>query len=357
MKIIQILTTISFGDAVSNDTIALRDALLQMGYETAIYAENIDPRLPKGTAKKVKYMPPLGKDDVILYHLSTGTELNYKVAKYQTKKILVYHSVTPPEFFLPYSQAAAQLCQYGLDGAKYLADKMDYCLADSEFNKNDLLEMGYQCPVDVLPILIAFEDYKKAPSRKVLRKYRTEGTNILFTGRIFPNKRQEDVIAAFYHYKKYYDPKARLFLVGSYAGMESYYAKLWSYVEELGVQDVYFTGHIKFDEILAYYHLADVFLCTSEHEGFCVPLVEAMYFQVPVIAYDCAAIGGTLGGSGLLVSDKDPLLLAGAVNRLRTDDELRNAILENQKIRLQSFEQSRVKAQFVDYLTGFLKGK
>ena len=219
MRIVQILTTISFGDAVSNDTIALKDALRESGYDTEIYATNVDPRLPKGTAQKIKNMPGLSGDDLILYHLSTGTELNYQVIGFGAPVIMIYHNVTPNEYLFPYNPVAARLCRYGLNGAKFLADKVDYCLADSDWNRRDLLEMGYDCPIDVLPILIAFDDYKKTPNAKVLDMYKKPGTNILFTGRISPNKCQEDVIAAFACYKKYYDSEARLFLVGSWSGI------------------------------------------------------------------------------------------------------------------------------------------
>lgn len=356
MRIIQLLTTLSFGDAVSNDTIALKDAIVRMGYETAIYAENIDKRLPDGLVMPFAQMPELQKDDVLIYHLSTGTKLNYIVDKYPCRKMMIYHNVTPPDYFRGYSPVSYDLCREGLNGARYLAHKMDYCLADSAFNKADLEQMGYGCPIDVLPILIAFDDYKKEPNKKVLRRFDDDYTNILFTGRIAPNKKHEDIIAAFYYYKKYINKKSRLFLVGSYAGTEKYYAQLKEYVRQLDLRDVFFTGHIRFDEILAYYKAADIFLCMSEHEGFCVPLVEAMYFNIPIIAYDCTAIGGTLGGSGILLKDKNPQLAAEWINQLVCDADLKNKVLLNQNIRLKDFSHDRINRLFEKYLKGFLGG-
>lgn len=115
-----------------------------------------------------------------------------------------------------------------------------------------------------------------------MEHYKDDGyTNFIFVGRVAPNKKQEDVIRAFYCYKKYCNPKSRLFIVGSYNGMERYYHRLRRYVGALELDNVVFTGHIPFAQILAYYHLADLFLCMSDHEGFCVPLVEAMYFNLP----------------------------------------------------------------------------
>lgn len=356
MKIIQMLTTISYGDAVGNDVLALAKVILQMGYETGIYAENIDTKLPVGTAEPVHVMPPLDEEDIILYHLSTGTRLNYELECYKSRKIMIYHNITPPDFFRGYSSHALELCTDGLRGMKYLSDKVQYCLADSTFNRRQLMDSGYSCSIDILPILIPFQDYEKKPDQKIIKTYTGDGyTNILFTGRIAPNKRQEDVIRIFYHYKKRYNQKSRLFLVGSYGGMERYYQRLQDYVQMLQLEDVYFTGHIRFEEILAYYKIADAFVCMSEHEGFCVPLVEAMYFNIPVLAYDSSAVADTLGGSGFLTDTKDPLMNAGILDRILRDEGLQKSILAKEKERLQDFENEAVAKEFERYLHRFLQ--
>lgn len=358
MRIIQLLTTVSYGDAVSNDVLALHETMCKKGYEASIYAENVDPRLPSGLVRRIKRMPKLQDDDVILYHLSTGTDLNYKLPKYKGRKILVYHNVTPCEFFADYSPHAWKLCKKGQEGLRYLADKVEYCIADSQYNKQDLIAAGYKCKIDVLPILIPFSDYDKTPNEKILRRYKNDKyVNILFTGRIAPNKKQEDIIKAFYMYQKYYNQKARLFLVGSYNGMETYYHKLKNYVKELHLDNVYFTGHIKFDEILAYYNLSDLFLCMSEHEGFCVPLVEAMKFDLPVIAYDSSAIGDTLGGSGVLLKDKNPLEVAGMIHYLTTHPDVMETLKEEQRARLNDFSHDKIEEQFLQYMSEFLGKK
>lgn len=179
-------------------------------------------------------------------------------------------------------------------------------------------------------------------------------TNILFTGRIVPNKKQEDIIKSFYYYQKYYNAESRLFLVGSYRGMDDYYNRLKKYAEELGVKNVVFTGHIKFNSILAYYHLADVFLCMSEHEGFCIPLVEAMHFQIPIVACDHAAVGETLGTGGILLPSSDCLLAAGAIDRVVCDGGLRNKIIENQKKEMKRFLTKTVGDKFIELLEKFI---
>lgn len=355
IKIIQLLPTLSYGDGVGNDTLAIDKIIKEMGYMTKIYAENIDPRIEKGLVEKVEHIPKLKKNDIIIYHLSTGTELNDKLAEYPCRRIVVYHNVTPAHFFKPYSMASEELCEKGRLGVVKLKDVADYCLAVSDYNKQELVEAGYRCKIDTLPILIPFEDYKKEPNRAVIKKYDDDWTNIVFIGRITPNKKQEDLIKTFYYYKKYINPKSRLFMVGSYNGLERYYDRLKKYVEELQLEDVYFTGHTKFDEILAYYKVADVFLCMSEHEGFCIPLVEAMYFQIPIVAYSYTGVKETLSYAGLRFEEKDCKVAAEMIHMLTQKKELRDQIIELQNQRLKDFEYGKVKEKFISYLKGFMK--
>ncbi len=356
MRIVQLLPTLSFGDAIGNDTVALKKAISDMGYISEIYAENIDKRLPSDTAKNISRLKNLKKDDVLIYHKSTGTDLTFKIQDFQCRKIMIYHNVTPPEFFRPYSTAAASLTEYGYKGVEHLRDKVDYCLADSAYNKSELLRMGYTCPIDVLPILIRFEDYKQSPAKGIMSRYGDGKRNLIFVGRIAPNKKQENVIRAFYQYKRL-DPDSRLILVGSYTGMENYYERLVKYAGALGLKDdIVFTGHIKFNEILACYRLADAFVCMSEHEGFCVPLAEAMFFDVPIIAYDTSAIGDTLGGSGILLDSNDPVFAAGVIRRVLTDELLKKQIIEGQRRRLEDFSYERIRDIFEKQLKDFIAG-
>ena len=203
MKIIQVLPSLAFGDAIGNHVLALKELFQNMGYDTEIYAEAIDQRLPEKTAYQIQELPNLNKTDILLYHLSTGTRLNKLIASAECRKIVQYHNITPPYFFGGYNFKMKRNAEWGLNGAKYLADKVDYVWAVSEFNKNDLRTMGYQQEIDIAPILIPFEDYNKKPSEKIMELYNDGAVNLLFTGRIAPNKRQEDVIKAFFYYKNY----------------------------------------------------------------------------------------------------------------------------------------------------------
>lgn len=356
MRIVQMLPVLAYGDAIGNDTVTLKATLQDAGYHTEIYAEGIDPRLPEGTAMPVSDYEVM-EDDIILYHLSTGNGLNYQFSQYPCKKLVIYHNITPPEFFSGYDPQAEYSCAKGLEAACFLADKVDFCFADSRFNKDDLRQMGYICPINILPILIAFKDFEQQPKHEIIEKYKDGFVNIVFTGRIVPNKKHEDLIAAFYYYKKNINSKSRLILVGGFGAEDQYYQALSRYVDVLELDDVLFTGHVKFNEILAYYNLADIFLCLSEHEGFCVPLVEAMYFDIPVIAYDSTAVSETLGGSGLLLPRKDPEFVAEAIHRVVVDENLRQKMITNQKKQLYYFDHDRIKAQFLNQLKKFIEGE
>jgi glycosyltransferase involved in cell wall biosynthesis len=300
-------------------------------------------------------MPKVRSDDIAIYHLATASPIAYFFSRLECRKIIVYHNITPPEFFLGYSGILYRACKDALAESEYLADKVSYCLADSEFNKRDLERMGYACPIDVMPILVPFEDYAKPPDAKIVKTFLDGKTNMLFTGRIVPNKRIENVIKVFYQYQRYVNKNSRLFLVGSYSDGDIYYRQLKAYINDLQLTGVVFTGHIPFKEILAYYKLADAYICMSEHEGFCVPLVEAMYFDKPIVAYDSpCAIRETLGGGGVLLEDNDPLVAAMVIGKILEDKELSDAIIAGQRERLKDFHHEKVSRLFETYIKGFI---
>ena len=352
MKIIQLLPTVSYGDAVSNDTFALDRIIKSMGIDTDIYAETVGKNLP---VKNVRNLKNISGDDIIIYHMSTGTDLNFSLDRMMCRKIMIYHNITPPEFFRPYSRKMFALTNYGYQGLRRLNRTFDLCLADSEYNKSQLVEYDYRCPIEVRPVLIPFCDYRKVSDHYIINKYSDGWTNIIFVGRIAPNKKQEDVIRTFYCYKKI-NPKSRLILVGTWTGMENYYSRLKKYTEILGLDDVIFTGHVTFDELLAYYQVAYIFLCMSRHEGFCVPLVESMFFNVPIVALNAGAVPETLGGSGVLLPDNDPIYASKNISRILNDQHFRKDILRKQKKRLSDFSYRKTGSLFRKILTDFING-
>ncbi len=356
MRIYQILPELRYGDAVGNDARALCQVISEMGYKTGIYAIRIDKRLNSPMYRKISKLPRLSKDDIIIFNHCSGSELSAMLPKLSGRKLMIYHNITPPHFFVPYSIDSYNTTLKGYKQTELLKSEIEYVMAVSDYNAQDLRKMGYTCPITVRPILIPFEDYKNEPDKTVIEKYSDGYTNIIFVGRIAPNKKQEDVISAFSYYKKNINPKSRLIFVGSDNGMGIYSKALKQYVKALMLEDVIFTGHIKFSEILAYYSIADIFLCMSEHEGFCVPLVEAMFFGVPIIAYDSSAIAETLGGNGILIKEKDHVLTAMLLDRVMKDKALKSDIIKKQNDRLKDFSYEKVRSVFEYSLKSFIDG-
>lgn len=356
-RIIQLVSSLNFGDAVGNDALAIKHMLEGAGYATAIFTFAVHPKIKEENVYNIDLLPELTEDDIIIYHYASEDGFQKLIEETAAKVVLRYHNVTPPEFFHGYDEKAETITRKGLAQIKSMKDAIDYGMVDSEQNKKDLEQMGYECPISVVSILIPFKDYEQQPDLDVVNGYSDGNTNIVFVGRIVPNKKFEDVIACFAAYKKKYDPAARLFLVGNYQETDAYYQHLQEYIKECGVENVIFPGHIAFRTILAYYKIADLFLCMSEHEGFCVPLVEAMFFETPIVAYASTAIPGTLGGSGVLVETKEPETVAETMNHMMQDAEYRSEILKKQNERLKDFAYESIRGQILDEIEKVQQGK
>jgi glycosyltransferase involved in cell wall biosynthesis len=350
MQIHQILPGFHFGDAISNEAIALKRHLRSWGYESEIYAETMQDEVAHECQPWDRYLP--AKDCATIYHYSIGSKnLTRLFLESPGKKLLIYHNITPHECFARYNPFAYEACKTGREDLPRLHEAVDVALGDSLFNCQELARHGFPDP-RVLPIVVDFHALDSAePSQKILRRYDDDWTNFLFVGRVSPNKRQDDVVRAFAHYQRWIDRRSRLFLVGSWGGMENYLAEIQSLASLYGLEDhVVFAGHVSLAKLVAYYKLADVFLCLSDHEGFCVPLVEALHFDVPVLGYATAAVPDTLGEAGLLVSEKNFPIIAETAHLLSNDQDLRDLVLKRQAQRLADFRPQVVENLFRSYV-------
>ena len=344
----QLVAGASPGDAIYDHALLIQDALLDWGYNSTIYASNLHSTLEGQVPHLTRYRPR--RDDVVLFHYSIGSDLSAFVKQLQGPVVLIYHNITPPEYLKDVSGEMTRQVQQGRDELPTFKDIARLALADSEFNLQDLIKAGYP-RTGVLPIVLDEERYKIASNTTLARQYRDDHINLLFVGRIAPNKRQDDLIKIFYYYRQI-QPQSRLFLVGqAWDPAQRYLARLRGIVAYLGLENVvHFTGHVSFQDLVTYYRLADVFVGMSEHEGFGKPLIESAYFNVPVIAYASAAVPYTLGNAGVLVHQKDHPLIAELINLLVTDQALRDQLLAGQKKRLQAFR----RAAMVQSLRGYL---
>ncbi len=336
MKIIQMLVTLQKGDAIGNFTLKLYEKLNAEGYDTEIYAYNISSGIK--TAKNMSHFKGVEEEDLIIYQMCEGHMINEIIKDLKCKKMAIYHNITPAKFFEEYGKMYYEFQNRAVEVISSLKDTFDHCVADSEFNKTDLISMGYEGDkIKVLPLIIDFDDYQKDPDMNIIEKYKDDYVNILFVGRIVQNKKFEDIIRIFAYYHRFVNPKSRLFLIGSFF-IPEYTDVLQSYIAYLGLLDsVIMPGHSSFAEILGYYRCADVFLCMSEHEGFCVPLVEAMMFDVPIVAFSSCAVPQTLGGSGVLTDNKDPKKISRIIDKIVSDTDYCKEIIWGQRERLKYF--------------------
>jgi glycosyltransferase involved in cell wall biosynthesis len=208
-------------------------------------------------------------------------------------------------------------------------DRCDFAVGDSEFNRQDLEHLGFPRTA-VLPVVPDFSHLDRVPDGFVAQQFDDDWINILFVGRVIANKKIEDVIRSFYAYHTRLNPRSRLIIVGVFSLFERYLASLNQLVAELGLTHVHFTGHVSDEELVAYYDVADLFLCASEHEGFCVPIVEAFYKEVPVLAYAATAVPDTMDGAGVLYDTKDHLYVAALMDAIVSHVGLRAAIVASQ---------------------------
>lgn len=333
----QFLPVLDRGDAIGNHVIALRKLLRRNGFASDIYVWRAGKGLKRECLPYRKHRAVSSPGNVAVLHFSIGSPLSGYVRRLPDKKVMVYHNVTPKEYFMGVSEHVYYIAKSGRKELASLAECMDLCLCDSEFNRKDLLELGHK-NVHVVPLLMDFSLLDVQPDSKVQNRYSDGWKNILFVGRIAPNKKQEDVIRLFYYYKRFINSRSRLFLVGTPRQTPRYQVILQDLVRRLGLQDVIFTGSVTQSDLVAYYKVADAFVCLSEHEGFGVPLIEAMHFRVPIIAFDAGAIGETLGGAGVLVREKNHMAVAEMIDLLLNDEDLRSRILETQDERLRYFK-------------------
>ena len=342
MQVHQFHPTVAYGDAISNQILSLQDLLRKMGYRSEIFCEQLPIQFEGRAQQMRRYARYSSSRNILLLHFSLGysPDVITWLSQLPDQKVIVYHNITPHTYFAGINDVYLEAAKAGREQLGLLSGLVDAGWGVSTFNCQELVEHGW-ANVGVLPIIFDPQRYALRPHRGVLRRWEG-GLNVLFVGRISPNKCLEDLILTFYHLKQFVRSDARLLLVGSAKGMEIYLDFLQTLVSRLSLSGVTFTGHVSNAELMAYYRSADVYLSMSEHEGFGVPLLESMYFDVPVIAFKAAAVPETLGGSGVLVTRKKHAAVAELVGLLDNDEGLREQVIARQRERLRDFLPERV---------------
>jgi L-malate glycosyltransferase len=328
-RVHQVLATLGYGDAIGHEVFGIRRALRNAGFDSEIIVETSDPRLEDETIDYRELIDGVGEDDLLIHHFSLGSRASRTAFALPCRMVLVYHNITPPEYFLGVHEHLVRQCYHGRRELLPYRSRVDLALGDSEFNRQELETLGF-AETAVLPVVPGFTHLMGEPDERTLDAFDDDRTNILFVGRVVPNKRPDQVIRYFHAYKTLYDPRARLILAGSYGGFETYVAQLHTLVAELGVQDVTLLGQVSDAAISSLYDVADLFLCASEHEGFCVPIMESFYKQVPVLAYAATAVPATMDGGGVLFDTRDPRRVAALMHGLVSDDDLADQVVAAQ---------------------------
>ena len=342
--------TLGPGDAMSDHVFALRQRFREWGHDSEAYAVDLKPGVESEARSYRELFRAVRPGDTLVLHFSMGHEVFDQLAKLRARRVLVFHNVTPPDFFVGINPHAAAHARLGRRQLATLAPSIDVAVGVSEFNRRELEAAGYAKTVTV-PILIDWSRYDVEPDREVRALVAGVHTKLLFVGRISPNKRQDELIRMLAYYRRCIDPAALLILVGAYRDQPQYYARLRALAETLGLGGaVRFTGPVSVPELVAYYRAATVFVSLSEHEGFGIPLLEAMYLGTPVVALDAAAVGETVGGAGVLLPEKDLAQAAEACALVNEDLGWRQALIDAGRERVKAFDPDRTAALLKDAL-------
>ena len=353
MRVNQWVPAAHKGDAIGDSSRRMRDLLRGMGHESEIFALTIDDDLRHDILPFSD--PTARRGDVTIFHYALPSPMSAAFAALPHGRVLQYHNVTPARFFASYAPPLFRLASIARQELAGLAPASELALGDSEYNRQELVDLGF-ASTGVLPIAVNTERLTHAPRQPVLEDILDDGlVNFLFVGRIAPNKKIEDHIRLAEQYKRYVDAYYRFIFVGRYDVVPQYYATIRALLSEYKMLEdrFIFTGPVPDAELAAYYRASSVYVSLSEHEGFCVPLVEAMAMDVPVLAYSAAAVPDTLGGAGIQFAPKDLEYAAELLGMLAFDESPREEVLAGQRRRLDDFGDSMIQQRLASVISGF----
>lgn len=343
----QVVPSFVHRDAIGNHSRQVQSVLRDMGLESEIYVDNAGPEyasICRGY-EELRERPGTW----LMYQASTGSRLAGWFGRRPEPKLLNYHNVTPPELLERWEPRLADETAEGRVQIAKLAGAVRHAIAVSRYNEQELVDMGYASTCTV-PLLIDMSDFSRPPDHTTRAWFERlkagGGADLLFHGRIVPNKAQHDVVKALIAYRRMFDSKARLHLTGV-ASSASYLYALRRFVGAEGLWEaVELAGSVTPEELTAYYVGADVYVSLSDHEGFGAPILEAMHNGVPIVAYASGAVPETVGDAALLLPSKEPSLVAGAIHRVVTDPQLRSRLVEAGRRRLAEYDLQRCRGLF-----------
>jgi glycosyltransferase involved in cell wall biosynthesis len=351
MEIHQVVVAASPGDAVTNTALSFQSVLQKAG-PSGVFARYVDKRLDGQVFPLSVYDACASPDDLLIYHMSIGEPevVEFLLAR-RERLVVVYHNITPPEYFAALDPAFARLLACGRSELELLRDRTELALAVSAYNASELEAIGFSdVRVSPLPVdLPALHSIQPDPATMTDLEA-LDGPLILYVGQLLPHKRPDLLLQAFHILSTYRIPEAHLALVGP-ARLEAYRQALTTFVSETNLHRARIPGWVTMEQVAAHYRRADVFVTMSEHEGVCVPLLESMSFDVPVVARAFGAIPETMGNAGLLLPPvDDPALCAEALAEVLTVDAVRGELIRRGRSRAEECNVQVAHASFLAHL-------
>jgi len=336
----------SSGDGISNSVFFIQTLLRELGYKSDIYAVDTEEVLRDRVVNQHQYESV--ENQLLLVHHGLGHEYGSWLESLSNQKVLVYHNISPPEYFS--SEIFQSSLRLGKQQLFLWKEFMSGAISDSAFNNQDLIEAGWdpRC-LETIPLLFDVECLKKHPFDQVIIDENKDKTTLLFVGTFLPHKAQDDLIKSFYYLAQLVDEPVQLILAGG--DYDSRIKELKQLSSDLGLDgSVLFLGKITDEELYGWYRAADLYVSMSEHEGFGMPLIEASAFDVPVLAYDTSAVADTMGTGGILFKDKKMPEIGALMDLLLKDVSLRKKIIKAQRKNLDRFNRDLLKEKLSRFI-------
>ena len=348
-RIDQLLAGYAGSDAISQEARLFRSVFRDLGLESDMYVP-LD-FMAKDMMSDCKPADEFLREerDAVLYHYSIESSATELFTQSSAQKILRYHNITPSHFFNAYDNFVTRQLDAARSGLMAIGGNIDASWAVSEFNALELRALGFK-HVKTLHLLFGEDELCTDVNTVDTSRFSDSLTNIVTLGRIVPNKCIEELILAYAWYHTFHNPASRLIIVGSERSCPKYYAMLRWLAARLGLQNVCFTGFLPNNERAAVYQCAELFISVSRHEGYCLPLIEAMRFGVPVIARDMGGMPEAMGAGGVLFDHAESNVLAELMHRVINDTPLRQRILNSQRIRLQEIQSRNIAEELLELL-------
>lgn len=358
VRIDQVIPSIVERDAVSHHTLEAQRVLRSLGFVSEIFSVNMGPEMA-GRVHPIASLPADGSGrQWVCYQGSIGSPAAEAFAAHPGPKIVDYHNITPAELVEHWMPSLGDEVRLGREQLASLAPLAMCGVGDSDYNTGELIEWGYaEAVTSMLMVDHTNFDVPPDPQRRaeLVAAKSGGGADWLFVAQFLPHKAHHDVVMAFAAYQAAYDPDARLHLVGR-DSCPAYALGVAELVADLGLQDaVDLAGSVSAPELAALYEASDVYVCCSDHEGFCAPLLEAMHHGLPIVAFAAAAVPETVGEAGVVLDSKSPAVVAAAAHRVLTDEALRESLVDSGRRRAAGFTLERARRQFASVIERLVK--